>query len=166
MPLNIPIPKFLAHLKIDERGYPIPYFVSKINGVYDFRYSSEHKVISCLKEKKCYICYKKLQPDNYYFITGPLGQLSKSVSEPPMHRQCAEFALQACPHILYQAAERKADESVAKKNPFLLKEKPPYLWLIKATSYKREDVGKIIMVRFTECSKRKFIYVEGKLQEV
>lgn len=165
MPLNIPIPKFLEHLKVDERGYPIPFFVPKINGVYDFKYASEPKTVLCLKERKCYICGKKMVPDNHYFITGPVGQKNHVVSEPPMHCACAEFALKACPHMFYQAAERKSDDIIGKTNPYLLKNKPPFLWLIKAKSYERVDVGKTIIISFTEISKRKFIYVDGKLEE-
>jgi hypothetical protein len=38
MAFNLDIPKELSHLKIDSRGYPIPYFVSEINGKPEFRF--------------------------------------------------------------------------------------------------------------------------------
>jgi len=50
------LPKRVAKLPVDDRGYPVPWFVAWINGVPDFRIIKPGAVLEALKYKKCWIC--------------------------------------------------------------------------------------------------------------
>jgi len=105
--LKITIPDFLKHLPISEKGYPLPYFVARVNGKPDFRLLDERKQLLCVAHKTCGICGKKLFKGAYYFISGPKGYENKVSTDPAMHRQCAEYSLKTCPHLFYEKAERR-----------------------------------------------------------
>jgi hypothetical protein len=102
------IPKELAHLKINEQDYPIPFFVPIIDGEPNFRLLDLQKRDHCVKRKLCPVCGKKLPSDYSYLICGPMGYKNRVSTDSPMHRVCAEFALAVCPHIYFEKAERKA----------------------------------------------------------
>lgn len=165
MKFSIPIPKELAHLKLDDRGYPIPFFAPIINGKPDFKVLSKEKQKICIDESKCAICGKKLFKDGMYFITGPWGLYNRTVIDPPMHLVCAEFALKACPHMFYEKAERnKVTAGALSVNS--AKEKSEVIILIKSKKYqldKKTEPGKIFF-RFTVISWQQYMYVDGRLQ--
>jgi hypothetical protein len=99
-PVTIPIPKRIAKLPVDERGYPIPFFVGYDDrGLPDFRMMDAHKLSRAIKDRLCWICG---QPLGHYlaFCIGPMCALNRNNAEPPMHKECAEFSVQACPFLL------------------------------------------------------------------
>lgn len=134
MKFDIEIPKELAHLKLDERGYPIPYFVRMDNGKPNFRLQDTARRDDCIDHRKCHICGKKLPKDYCYNITGPQGLKNKVSSDAFMHRGCAEFALRACPHIYYHKAERKEDPGFGQGVG-----KPSEVYLVKISTYNRKN---------------------------
>lgn len=101
------IPAFLSHLKVNNNGYPIPYFVAYKDGKPDFRLLDPQKQVFCATHKKCAICGKKLFDKSYYFISGPEGYKNKVSTDPAMHRQCAEYSINSCPHLHLQKAHRR-----------------------------------------------------------
>lgn len=125
-----PIPERLSHLRVDPRGFVIPFFVRTINGKPDFRYQHVEVQQECLSRKVCPICGFKLPKDYCYFITGPVGMKNGVASDPPMHRECAEYSLQACPHMYFEKAERRTDTNPSEY--YLIAQKPVQLNLIKA----------------------------------
>lgn len=161
------IPKQMSHLKIDPRGYPIPFFVPIVNGEPNFKYADHRKQELAIEKKLCHICGLKLIPKSYYFITGPMGLKNRVVTDAAMHRECAEFSLQACPHMFFQKAERKADEDMAPMAGALIMAKPSELYLIKSDKFEarfNHQYGyKLIHFRVTGTDK--FIYVDNKLQK-
>ena len=167
--MQIEIPKFLSHLKTDERGYPIPFFVAYVNGVPDFRMLSEEKQIRCMEKKLCSVCGKKLF-EYFYFITGPRGLENGTHSDPPMHRDCAEYSLKMCPHLYYQRATINDREDYYKerraRNEVGIQTKPNEIFLIKADKCKLTPVpGYGNILKFRKVSFRKFIYTNGILSE-
>lgn len=160
---SIIIPPELAHLKIDPRGYPVPFFVSKKNGVYDFVNLDINKQQIAVDQKLCGICGKKLYKDFMYFISGPLGMKNRASSDPAMHRVCAEFSLSVCPHLHFRAAPRRdhtGDPNVL-NNPFMILEKPEFFYLIKASKYKYDIARHVIIYSFV--SAEKYFYKGGIL---
>lgn len=104
-----PLPPRIAKLPLDPRGYPIPWFVADVDGKRDFRVADGAKRVRAVKERLCWLCGEKL--GRYLaFVIGPMCAVNRNTSEPPCHRDCAEFAVQACPFlILPQAEYRRAN---------------------------------------------------------
>lgn len=158
------IPKQLQHLKVDERGYPIPFFVPIVKGKPEFRYMDAKKVDMAIDQHLCHICGKKLHPDYFYFISGPIGLMNGVSSDAAMHRECAEFALEVCPHMLYQKAERKVEESGPTPH---IKKKPDCLFLIKTSKYKAKFYPEFgyRLIHYKPVGAEKYIYINNKLQK-
>lgn len=168
MAFNLEIPKELSHLKIDERGYPVPFFVSWINGKPEFRYLNNERQEMIIENKLCHICGLKLYKDYSYFISGPVGLQNRISSDAGMHRVCAEFSLRACPHLYLQKAERRQNDELGKKinarhDDVVIKEKPQTLYLIKACKWKPVKHKGITYIRYQPTEADKYIYVDNKL---
>lgn len=163
---QIEIPKFLSHLKTEERGYPIPFFVAFPNGKPDFRMIDERKIKECFDRKLCSICGKKLF-EYFYFITGPLGLKNGTHSDPPSHRDCAEYALKVCPHLFFENADRNDRGEVYKAALALNKtgvmQKSKEIFLIKADKFKLIKVPNGHIVGFRKISWEKYSYQDGQL---
>lgn len=152
----------MAHLKLDDRGYPIPFFAGYIDGKPNFRFQDVNKRAICIKEHKCPICGKKLPKDYSYVLTGPLGLKNRIVSDAPMHRVCAEFSLNVCPHIHFEKAQR-IEEGPPERH--ILMDKPASLYLIKIDKYKiKRDPGNVYF-NFRVVSYEEYVYVDGILEK-
>ena len=159
------VPDFLKHLPV-YRGYPVPYFVPKDeNGIYQLKYASQEKMNSCLKYQKCCVCFKPLSINDYWFISGPNGLRTQTDSHPPMHRCCAEYSLQICPHLFFEKTHRTTDEQSAQ--PFQITQKPKEFFLVKAKRITVINYGgaKIVKYSFHEVVSG-YEYVNGKLTEI
>lgn len=167
MSFNLEIPRELAHLKIDSRGYPVPYFVSWIDGKPEFRFLNADRLDMIIRRKVCHICGKKLPDDYFYFISGPMGLHNKISTDAPMHKVCAEFSIFACPHLFRQKAERRDNDPLAK---LLISEKekhdpgkPDTLYLVKADKTKVTSEDGRPYIHFRPVSTVKYIYENGVL---
>lgn len=173
MKFDFEIPPELAHLRIDERGYPIPYFARMIDGKPNFRFLDKFKYEQCIAKKLCGICGKKHRTGvSTYQITGPGGLKNKISSEAMMHLVCAEFSLRVCPHLHYEKAERK--ESTA-NDPGLSPDKPPEIYLVKASKWEarhnkiftqspvNDTQTRVLLIHYTPISAQKYIYLDGLL---
>lgn len=89
-----------------HRGYPVPYFVGWVDGLPEFRVADRHKHEMCRMHEFCWCCGKPLGTHRV-LVTGPMALLTKITAEPPSHRACAEYALQACPHLVHPHAKRR-----------------------------------------------------------
>lgn len=169
MKFDLPIPPELAHLKRDERGYPIPFFVSTKNGKPQFQLLAAEKQLICIDKKLCPICGKKLHKEAYYFVCGPIGLYNRFHSDPAMHRLCAEFSMQACPHLYYEHARRReikgpGAETVIKAE-HQARHKPTELFLAKASKFWKEPgFNNTIGIRFTLVSWQRYEYKDGLLE--
>lgn len=104
-----PIPKRLLSRPV-ERGYPVPYFVAQIDGGgYDFRVVDARKFAPAIAQKLCWICGQRL--GSYLaFTIGPMCAINRTISEPPSHRECAEWSLKACPFLTQREQERRTND--------------------------------------------------------
>lgn len=105
-----PLPHRVKKLPLDPRGYPIPWFVETLpDGTRDFRIASAKKRVRAVQDRLCWICGEPL--GKYLaFVIGPMCAVNRNTSEPPSHRDCAEFAATACPFLTRPKADyRKAN---------------------------------------------------------
>jgi hypothetical protein len=93
------VPERMSRLPRDARGLPIPYaqFVGS-DGTPDFRVLDAHKVEHCLVFRRCGLCGDPMGR-HLHFIGGPRCVAHGIFHDPPMHKECAEFALRACAHL-------------------------------------------------------------------
>jgi hypothetical protein len=101
-------PLFMQKLPIDERGYPVPYFVQWIDGKPEFRIMDAKKLVLCVNERLCWICGGRLFRE-MVFVAGPMCAINRISSEPPSHRECARYAAMACPFLVKPHMIRRDD---------------------------------------------------------
>ena len=122
---NLPqLPLRIKKLPVDARGFPVPWFVEwfhadgvpfeSVNlpiraGDYpDFRVMDSRKLVLAVKEKRCWVCGDPL--GKYFaFVLGPMCAINRISSEPPSHRDCAEFSGRACPFLTKPKVERREE---------------------------------------------------------
>jgi hypothetical protein len=102
------IPTRMAHRPRDQRGYPIPFsqFVDDA-GTPDFRTLDDGRTMQCLQRRLCSLCGEPMGR-HIFFVGGPKCVEHGLFYDPPMHRDCAIFAIQTCPHLA-RAKGRYAD---------------------------------------------------------
>src|SRR5262245_33948180 len=108
---NIPIPPKMARRPISNKGFPVPYFVTHRDpdGNFDFRCIEFATIVNCIKKKLCWLCGEPLG-QYMAFVIGPMCAFNRISSEPPSHRDCAEYAIKACPHLSHPNAKRNAKD--------------------------------------------------------
>lgn len=112
---NIPIPRRMTKLPINDKGFPIPWFVHNENGISDFRVIGRGKIEDAVKWKKCWLCGEKLGI-NMVFTIGPMCSINRVSAEPPSHLDCAQYAVRACP-FLNNPRMRRNEKNMEGKNP-------------------------------------------------
>jgi hypothetical protein len=100
-----PIPARMLTLAV-ERGFPVPWFVGRVDDHYDFRLIGAGKLAQAIQERRCWVCGGPL--GGYLTsIIGCMCAINRTISEPPSHRDCAEFSAKACPFLTQRQAERR-----------------------------------------------------------
>src|SRR4029077_20531487 len=101
------IPPRIARLFRDSRGFPVPWFVQWCEnaerswpgvGPPDFRVTDSRRFAAAIKQHLCWVCGESLGR-HQVFVIGPMCVVNRVTSEPPNHRDCAEFAVKACPFL-------------------------------------------------------------------
>src|SRR5262245_56582120 len=116
---HIPLPKRMQHLPINERGYPVPWFVAWLDaagkraepgtGTPDFRVVDTPKVGDAIRNKRCWLCGGPL--GKYMsFVIGPMCAVNRVSSEPPCHHDCARYAVEACPFLTQPRMRRNKED--------------------------------------------------------
>lgn len=101
-----PLPERIAALAVDAKGYPVPWFVRWIDGKPDHRIADATKFLPALRDRICWVCGQKLSAYGH-FVLGPMCTVNRVTSEPPAHRDCAEFSVRACPFLSRPHAGRR-----------------------------------------------------------
>ena len=105
------LPIRMMDLPLDERGYPVPWFVEWMDGKPEFRIMDSAKWIRAVREKRCWICGNRLGAYQV-FVLGPMCGITRTTSEPPCHRECARWAARFCPFLARPHAKRRGDEEM------------------------------------------------------
>jgi hypothetical protein len=101
-----PLPPRFLKLPLDPRGYPVPRFCyQRDDGTYDFRVIAPGWPERCTRNRLCWLCGEKLGKFMCAVI-GPMCAINRNTAEPPCHRECAEFAVQACPFMRFPNRKR------------------------------------------------------------
>jgi len=96
----------MQHLPVDDRLYPVPFFVEWIDGKPDFRVTSDEKRITCWKQRLCWLCGEPLGK-TVAIVIGPMCAITRTTMDPPSHRECSYFAVRACPFLTLPGAHRR-----------------------------------------------------------
>ncbi len=101
---EIPIPEQMKNLPLTEGGYLKPWFVRDD----DFRITDGKKASLSVMKKACWICGNPFVCPKYAMVGDAMSAAVRIYKEPPCHLECAEYAMQVCPFILYPNAKRRA----------------------------------------------------------
>lgn len=110
------LPKHMRNLKVDQRGYPVPWFVVWLDeneqpvrrgeGKPDFRVIFPGAMSAAVNEKRCWVCGGPL--GRYQaFVLGPMCAVNRTSAEPPSHVDCADYSARACPFLSRPHARRR-----------------------------------------------------------
>lgn len=108
------LPDSMAGLPLDGRGFPVPKFVAWFDGEPDFRVIKPGWFAKCVNQNLCWLCGCKLG-SRKWFVIGPMCAITRTTSEPPSHRLCAEFAVKNCPFMTKPLAKRREDDLPSNK---------------------------------------------------
>jgi hypothetical protein len=98
-------------LAVDDRGYVVPWFVSWIDGKPEFRAMDGEKWRRAVKDKLCWVCGQKLG-QFMTFVVGPMCGVNQVSSEPPSHKECAQWSARNCPFLSRPQMVRREDEEI------------------------------------------------------
>jgi hypothetical protein len=66
----------------------------------EFRVMNGRNLVRAVKEKLCWVCGQPFRRgERLVFVIGPMCAVTRVSSEPPSHRECAEFSAVACPFL-------------------------------------------------------------------
>lgn len=142
---HIPLPPRMLSLPLDERGYPVPWFVSWVDGKPEFRAADARKFALAVREKRCWLCGEKL--GRYLaFVVGPMCAINRISSEPPSHSDCARYAVQACPFLARPHMRRRENdlpEEIREAAGFFIKRNPgvSLIWVTESYEVERAPAG-------------------------
>lgn len=105
--LESPPPR-LRRLPVDDRGYPVPWFVQWIDGRPEFRMMDQQKWLRAVRERLCWVCGGPLGV-HLAFLVGPMCGINRTTAEPPGHRECAEWSARNCPFMSRPKMVRRED---------------------------------------------------------
>jgi hypothetical protein len=110
---GVQIPKRMRSLERDKRGYPIPFIVLRDKtGQPQFTINDIRRVAECRNKRLCSICGKRFD-DGVWFVGGSRCFLHErgAFLDPPLHLECAEYALQVCPFLAASRYSKRIDDA-------------------------------------------------------
>lgn len=99
-------PLRMRSLPLNDKGYPVPWFVEWIDGKPEFRIMDGDKWARAVKHRLCWLCGEAMGR-HMTFVAGPMCGVNRTSSEPPSHRDCAVYAATACPFLTLPKALRR-----------------------------------------------------------
>lgn len=113
------MPFGIARLKVDARGFAVPWFVDRRadrpDGEPDFRVMDPRRQKLAIKERRCWVCGLPIREKFFAFVVGPMCGVNRVSSEPPCHLACARWSARACPFLSHP--KRIRDETNMPPNP-------------------------------------------------
>lgn len=103
-----PLPRRWSSRPIDHRGYPVPWFVTvkDDDGRWDFRIVDPTRKVDAVRHRRCWLCGEPLGVHGA-FVIGPMCAINRTTAEPPVHLDCARYAVAACPFLARPRAQRR-----------------------------------------------------------
>lgn len=155
MPITLPAPPpRIARLPRDHANRPVPWFVATVDGVPDFRVVRANGIADAVRFGLCWLCGQRLGA-NAAFLLGSMCAVNRVSPEPPSHRDCALYAVRACPFLTNPHMRRRTtnlpedtvmpDGDMITRNPGVTA-----LWLTRTwrmdPTYRLFDVGDPVTV--------------------
>ncbi len=109
-----PLPHRMKSLELDDRGYPVPFFVAYVNGKPEFRAMDPDKLRRCVKFKLCWVHGEQLGRF-MTFVVGPMCGINRNSAEPPSHLECGRWSAVNCPFLSNAGRVRREDELIDNK---------------------------------------------------
>lgn len=135
------LPSKMKTLPVDERGYPVPWFVAWQDGKPEFRAMDREKWIRAVKEKLCWVCGLPLGVYKT-FVAGPMCGINRTSAEPPSHLECAQWSSRNCPFLRNpKQARREGDIESIDAPGFALLRNPGVTLLWTTKTYSLFDDG-------------------------
>lgn len=138
------LPPRIARLPVDERGWPVPWFVAWQDGVPEFRAMDRDKFVRAINERRCWVCGETLG-HWLAFPIGPMCTITRTISEPPSHRDCAQWSIKHCPFLSNPEMVRRTEGTADYRDPpgFALKRNPGVmaLWMTRTFEIFRVPEG-------------------------
>jgi hypothetical protein len=157
-------PRRMLSLPIDDRGFPIPWFVHIDNGKADFRVIRPGGINIAHAKELCWLCGER-RGAYLTFVVGPMCGINRVTAEPPCHRECAEYAARACPFLTRPLAVRNERDMPEEADVagFMIKRNPgvSLLWTTKSYKPFRVEGGSGYLLRLGEPTDLKF-YAKGR----
>lgn len=107
------MPSRMKRLPVDDVGRPVPWMVSWVDGVPDFRLADARKIVEAIRDELCFLCGQRLHrvhgasTPKGTFVAGPMCLVNRTSAEPPNHHECAEWSAKACPFLTKPAKVRR-----------------------------------------------------------
>jgi hypothetical protein len=124
------MPHRIKCLRVDERGYPIPWFVPYFKGKPEPRMADGGKARLAGRGTICWVCGQSLGRYKT-FVIGPMCTVNRVSAEPPSHLECAEFSVKHCPFLSKPRMHRRendlppgSDVTGEKQPGFMIKRNP------------------------------------------
>lgn len=138
------LPPRIAKLPVNETGFPIPWFAATVDGKRDFRVVDSLQMREAVRFKKCWVCGEKLGV-HMAFVIGPMCGLNRTISDPPSHKECAEFSALNCPFLSRPLAKRNTEglDGMQQAAGFGLRRNPGAVgvWVTKSYEVFRPHAG-------------------------
>jgi hypothetical protein len=112
----IDMPARIARLPRDRRGLPIPVTVFRDSeGQPHFAINEEAVRQRVIRRDECPICGEKLLRYRW-FVGGPRSAFDEhgAYIDPPMHDECAHYALRVCPYLAAPNYNKRVDTRTLK----------------------------------------------------
>jgi hypothetical protein len=145
------MPVRMRRLPVEERGYPVPWFVKWIEGKPEFRVMDEDKFYRALVERLCWVCGDPLGVW-LAFVLGPMCGISRSTAEPPLHAECARWSIRNCPFLTKPQMVRRQHEELREAgatsvggNAILRNPGVTLLWVTRTFKMFRPQSGGILI---------------------
>lgn len=138
-----PLPRRMRSLKVDHRGYPVPYFVAWVDGKPDHRLVDPVKLSKCLRLNRCWVCGERLGTVKVFGI-GPMCVINRISAEPPSHPECMNWSAQACPFLTRPHASRRdagLPEDVTEPGGTMIKRNPGVVALWSTRHFEVIETG-------------------------
>jgi hypothetical protein len=81
-----------------------------LDGVRDFRFASPRHFYNCVSQRRCWVCGETIFTRWQSFVIGPMCAISRTTSEPPCHRDCAQWSARFCPFLSRPHMVRREDD--------------------------------------------------------
>jgi hypothetical protein len=134
----------------------------------EFRIMDGRNLVRAVKEKLCWVCGEPFRPgERLVFVIGPMCAVNRVSSEPPSHRECAEFSAIACPFLSRPKMVRRegdfTDSMLENVSGHAIRRNPgvTLLWVTRDYKIFRPEAGGVL---FTVGNPLEVVaYAEGKL---